>query len=290
MTTDLDARIRDVVNTLAGTAPDPLPFDDVVTRPTGTERPAERSHRRGLVAAGISLAVVTGIVAVAAVIDRGQRSTPAELGRVRVTHARFDYRQRIVMTCPTGQPVITGSFDRARIDIWTRSADGAERMRVTYPNGRTVDWLLLSPSASPLTTGSDLDRVRHCVPIDSGLVGPGKGTHPPTGGAKRGLATTVRGTHRDGRGREAVLWRTKQDGGIVSNGVATPGNLVLDRYLDPATGRVLEMRYTKHIEGFGGQSQTFLLVRSGMETVRPRFFSPGSFPRQRPIPVPTSRP
>ena len=295
--TDLDDQIRDVVVTLARSAPEPMAFGNVVSRQTSARRSAERSPRRGVVAATLAFGLVAAIVGSVLWLQPGGSRHPASSDTRPVVHEVVEYSQRADITCPTGTPDVTGQFDRMTFETWGDEANGKYRMQVTYPDGTTRDVLNIGSPYYPeriFTRGVIKGRQLGCnESVGTLQYEPGQGSiwslkpltaipHTADGETKvpqyDDLGIEVPGVHKDSRGRLATLWRQTVTGATGIEGGAIYGvRQVTEWFVDPSSHRVMEQRWHEHLDQIGDAWSVRTLLRRDTVARNPGLFADAGY-------------
>jgi hypothetical protein len=150
---------------LSDAAPLPPTADDV-----RLHRPPTPRSRAGVlvISAVLVVAAVAGLVAVASRPADGPAGGPAGGGLIEVYHARYRVSIDAQLDCDT--PIDeAGTFRSMTIDTWSDRVGRRWRNQVTYPDGTTLDLVLLGSAIYP--TGEFQLGERHDSSV--GCLGPG---------------------------------------------------------------------------------------------------------------------
>lgn len=298
---ELDEQIRRSVDALVARAPEPRPFpaaSGIADLQIADAEVRYRSfgHRRTVlvaVAAAVALLGGWGIWSLT--------TKPAPIDTVGeglvVLHEIVSYEQSFDLTCPSGQPSVTGQFNSMVFESWGSQAQGRWRQVVRYPDGSERSLLATDSPWYPTdvyTAGEVKGQTVGCSGSENllseqgGLFYLNPMSDPPVipdSQERMVLSYSDLGELVDEAavgpdGQSVELWRQVVDG-TYSNANGSGTLRQVDEWLvDPTNRQVVQRNFSQTYEGLGKIDWTARLDTFESTTIDPNLFQPDGLTRQ----------
>ena len=266
-------RLRKALESMADAAPEPHPFPDSLLI-SDSDEPAP--HQPSAADHGLNRPLTVAAVFLAASIAAGvwaSRTTNNQItadSGVTVQHELVRYSQSFDLTCPEGEPDITGEFNTMEIESWGSQDLGLWRQVVRYPDGTQREMIATDNPWAPAdlykggtTKGREIAcpglGIIHHEPSKylwfdlNPMAKPPTTTQPEesTNHIRFSLGELVDESAIGPDGQPVQRWRYAVDNDFVYAAGEAAFHQVYEWLIDPTTGHIVQQSSSSVYEGMG---------------------------------------